>query len=196
MTVELNVLFDEEVKPRNRKRTPNYGISFDNGYAEGWVYGVPKCFRNALDIKKLRYVDKKSNKGTKENSPAKAGTTYKYVWTRGIPPSLSFAQGDVFYRPAFVRGLPWHEAVKFISHSIQILAARSDDQNGAGGWVEFQLTRYKKGNLAERLNVKLSQKEFEWVLRRGNHPNLKKQKSQVDLGPLFDGLFPEGKIPT
>ena len=178
MTHEETTLFEEISEAKNRKRTTDFGISFIGGYASGWAFGVPPAFRGALDIQNLRYVDKEKSKdlrskGDRKNSQTKLPTAFKYLWTRGDPPSLSFAQGDIFYRPSGIRNLPWQEALEQIISSVQVLAAQPDNDKGTGGWVEFQLSRYERGIIITQSNLRLSQTDFETVLCSGDLPKSK-----------------------
>lgn len=157
---------------RKRKRTADFGITFESGYAEGWIYGVPPDFRTALDILNLPYVDKEKTKELRsDNKPdesTRAQTALKMIWTRGVPPALSFNQGDTFYRPAHVRYLSWSEMLKVMTHSIQIQKSQRDSEGGAGGWVEFEIVRYENGTSISKIAHIVSQSKFESILRTGD----------------------------
>jgi len=162
--------------PSRRKRTTELGVSFESGVADGWTYGVPPVFREAMDIRRLCYVDKEKTKalrhekGRTKNEAGQLYTFFCMLWTRGIPPARSFNEGDVFYSPANVREMEWSEALKRITHAIQVIAAQPDRDDGHGGWVEFEVARYQDGTVVERSRHKALQVEFENVLRTGCIP--------------------------
>ncbi|MHA7064067.1 hypothetical protein [Azospirillum argentinense] len=81
-------------------RTTSIDINFGNdGFAIGWVFGVHKAFRSALDI--LCNME---------------ASTRSKVWTQGIPPNYSFEAGDIFYHP-----FPWGPETKW---SIRIISIK------------------------------------------------------------------------
>jgi hypothetical protein len=163
----------DEKEPSKRKRTKDLGITFETGYADGWLYGVPAAFRDAMDIKHLSYVDKEKTKALRQHggkahkSDGKPEAIYCMVWTRGIPPARSYDRGDIFYRPGHIRDLEWEEALKHITHSIQVKEASPDNDQGKGGWVEYELTEFRHGKAVSTHRQKVSQAEFEELLRAG-----------------------------
>lgn len=154
-----------------RRRTEDLGVVFKDGIAEDWFFGVPTVFREAMDIRCLPYVDREATrKLRKEKGTTKDenGALYRVLtsrWTRGIPPSRSFKEGDCFYRPAEVREMVWGEALKILTHLLTVKDAQSDNDDGTGGWVEFEWTVYGHSKTTHR--QKMTQAEFEDFLRFG-----------------------------
>lgn len=162
------------IKKKDRPRTTEIGVTFSDGYADGWVFGVPEVFREAMDIRFGLFVDRNATKTIRllkgmRDEHNKLRTVRKRDWRVGTPPARSFSQGDVFYRPTGIRHLVWSEASKLMSHSIQVLDAQPDRlEDGLGGWVEFELIKYESGAVSERSRYKSLQGEFEAVLRTGS----------------------------
>ena len=74
-----------------------------------WYMCIPKCFNDALDIKKTTRVE--TDKITKQKQE-------KLTWTQGV--SFSFKVGDVIYDIPEGYTLPWSEALQKINIAIQI----------------------------------------------------------------------------
>ena len=68
-----------------------------------WYMCIPKCFNDALDIKRTARVVKKQE---------------KLEWTQGA--SFSFKVGDIIYDVPEGYTLPWSEALQKIKTAIQI----------------------------------------------------------------------------
>lgn len=173
--IEIDDAAEEEeiVSTKRRKRTTDLGVTFESGMADGWAYGVPALFRESLDIFNLRYVDKEPTKALrlakgKKDEFGQLRTIFIRRWTRGIPPALTFREGDIFYSPPHVRSMQWSDALRELTHAIQITAAQPDADDGTGGgWVEFEVTRYEGGKVVSRSVERTSQAEFETVLKTG-----------------------------
>jgi hypothetical protein len=70
---------------------------------------VPKCFNDALDIKKTARVENREE---------------KLIWTQGS--TFAFKVGDTIYDNESVYSLPWQEAVHKIHLTIQITEIKGD----------------------------------------------------------------------
>lgn len=164
---------NDVTKKSKRKRTTEIDVDFDGGYAVGWAFGVPAVFKQAMDIRNRPYVDKERTKKLREehgerDSSGNLRTIYRMLWTRGIPPARSFVTGDVFYEPSNLRDKEWDHALKHLTRVVQIKDAQSDDEStGYGGWVEFELTHYRKGKREASSLHRLSQADFEQFLKIG-----------------------------
>lgn len=175
---EEEQLAADDQSPLRRKRSTELGVTFDSGMADGWAFGVPAVFREAMDIRLLRYVDKEKTKAlrTEKGSTNDVGhlrTVFKSLWTLGVPPARSFNTGDIFYRPAHIRNLEWKNALAELTHCVRVRAAQPDRlEDGLGGWVEFELDRYSNGLLVERAVFTASQGDFEQFLRTGSESDL------------------------
>jgi hypothetical protein len=171
--IEVNEEESKGVSAKRRKRTTNLGITFESGMADGWAYGVPLLFRESLDIFQLRYVDKELTKTLrlakgKRDEFGQLRTVFVRLWTRGVPPALTFREGDIFYNPPNVRNMRWSAALRELTHSIQIIAAQPDADDGTGGgWVEFEERRYRDGQIESHGVRRVAQCEFETILRLG-----------------------------
>ncbi len=154
-----------KVKRKTRPRTTDFEITFGaDDMAVGWTFGVHSAFRAALDIGMTQYKG-----GMKE-------------WTRGAPPQLSFGVGDTFYDPPQAHRMIWGEALKVLSRSVKITAARSDIVRYGNGWeidsgeVTFTLTPYENGNPSASASHTLSQSDFVEFLKTGMPPKAAEEK--------------------
>lgn len=165
---------NEQEKRTKTRRTEEFDIHFEDGLVKNWAFDVPTCFRDSLDIKYLRYVDK-DNKETR----------FKMAWTRGVPPLLSFSIGDVFYEPAGLRQMRWEDALKIIKRAVKIKSAIpiTEDNLSAGGRVEFEIIYYKYGTIANNEILELSQNDFENFLKTGNiyHKEINKPNKELQM---------------
>jgi hypothetical protein len=132
-----------------------------------------------MDIRQLRYVDKEKTKELRDRNDGRPRdqwgrliSVFETRWTRGVPPVRAFSQGDIFYRPREVRNLKWGAALKIITHSISVKSSQADSDFGTGGWVEFEVSTYAKSKVVSSFIVKLSQADFELVLKTGDLPPL------------------------
>jgi hypothetical protein len=139
------------------------GIHLDAaGMLAGWVFGVPKIFLGALDIRA-----KRSGFGD-----AAAGSDR---WLRRRPPVLSFKAGDVFYDPPEVRVLRWRLALRRLKRCAQVKDAIPDRLNPhdgtlVPGTLSFSVTDYLNGKPGKSVRVHAGQSEFEVFLRTGAVP--------------------------
>lgn len=149
-------------------RTDDCDVRFVEGFAVGWRFGVPECFRSALDILFMERVDRAETKAAKRaNKTAKS--IKRWVWTRGVKPQLAFSRGDVFYEPANIRGQPWGEMTKLMTRSLQVLAAEPDA--ALAGWVAYELDEWSDGARVSQTTGRCSQAAFANLLKNGSAPD-------------------------
>jgi hypothetical protein len=140
-------------KKKNR-RIEDFNIEFgSDGLAVGWFFDVPLSFRSALDIERSALVDKAA---TKKNGVQ----TYRYPWTRGVPPILSFSTGDVFYAPAGARAMVWRDALDVLKFSITVIDVTDRE-------ITFILYHYVDGVIVQEEEVTQDIVDFELILRNG-----------------------------
>lgn len=191
-----------------RTRTEDLGIVFLDRFADGWVFDVCEEFRPNLDILMTKRVDRKRSMqkeielGRKLEQGEKI---YKIVWTRRVPPALSFAEGHVFYDPHGVRTMPWSEALKIVRRRVQIIdampdpdalmiphllgeeaeAPATDAKAEKKGWVLFEVVQYLEGECTGRTKIKASQQEFAAFLKTGDTPSASTEDAGAaeNLGP-------------
>jgi hypothetical protein len=80
----------------------------EQDYTQDWYMCVPKCFNDALDIKKTTRVERNEEGKRIE----------KLVWTQGA--AFSFKIGDVLYDTPLAYRLPWTEALQHITIALQV----------------------------------------------------------------------------
>lgn len=135
----------------------------EEDYSQDWYMCVPKCFNDALDIKKTTRILHKQE---------------ELVWTQGA--TFSFKVGDILYDTVLAYQLPWHQAIHHIRLAIQITTIKSAittdyiDVESAGG-VVFQLltTDDSKMRLEKIDEYTLSQLDFVRFLIKGPEGKLK-----------------------
>ncbi|MGE4062403.1 MAG: hypothetical protein AB7E79_03455 [Rhodospirillaceae bacterium] len=182
---------------KKQKRTEDYGISFkplpdlkeSPRFAFGWAFGVRDAFRDQLDIRRVQFVDKKKNDEKKKKLkirvlPAKL-KAYRWSWTRGTPPMLTFGKGQIFYDPPQAHVLPWAKALGELRRAVQIIDATPDAPAAAGenrkpGWVKFSVVQFKDGKELSRLEHTTSQSDFADFLRLGHM--LQVSEIQIPIG--------------
>jgi hypothetical protein len=178
---------------KKRKRTEQLGIEFENGIAKDWAFDMSESFKPSLDIAYMQRADKEANTALKKalGRPLEAAEKmWRMVWTRGIPPAYSFAEGDIFYDPAGVRGMEWEEALKVLRRTVQIIGATPDPEAlplktsdeeeprqeepeppasmGSGsGWVRYRVFYYEAGEIVREEVGDLRQRDFAEFLRTG-----------------------------
>ncbi|CAA7614701.1 hypothetical protein MTBLM5_140023 [Magnetospirillum sp. LM-5] len=152
-----------------RPRTSEIDIKWDgHGYIDGWEFGVPDCFKLALDIELTTYVE------TVKLADGRSQKNYRQEWTRGAPPLLQFSAGDIFYAPPEVRRILWGDALKIVRRCVQISEAKPDAMDEYDptvtlpGEVTFLLLEYKGGEIVREGFRTLSQKAFYDYLRTGD----------------------------
>lgn len=178
-----------------RRRTESPNAVFEQGYAQGWRFGVPEAFRACLDISLDLRADKAANEALAASlgrKPDASERIVRPVWTQGSPPAYAFGRGNMLHEPAHAHTLPWAEALPILSRSIVVLDARADDEaapetvddpcdqanddackcdrdGGAarGGWVEFELYHYDNGQIRHKENRRMSQAGFVQLLQFG-----------------------------
>lgn len=158
-------------------RTEDIGISWIDGLAEGWVFGVQDALKPALDVALTRYVDKQKTKALREkkgksrDDDGNPYVVFRMAETRGQPPKRSFKEGDVFYEPAHAGRLAWGDALPILVRVVQVTAAEPDNEEWSDGWVVLNILHFKEGLLtgSER-DLKMSQDQLEHGLRSGEFP--------------------------
>jgi hypothetical protein len=132
-------------------------------YTLDWYMCVPRCFNDALDIKKTTRVENREE---------------KLVWTQGS--TFTFKVGDIIYDNESAYSLPWQEAIHKIHLSIQVTEIRGDatainKETEFSGRVVFQVltpdvTTTRLENIGEG---SLSNQEFVKFLISGPEGDLK-----------------------
>ncbi len=152
------------------KRTEDFDITFKDGLAEGWAFGVPEAFRDQLDILYSQYVDKERSRELRKRLPknedGRPPTIFRMGWSRGVLPLLSFDVGHIFYDPPDARNMVWAQALEVLRRAVQVTEAKPDDSPGSG-WVKVNLCHYENRKTIRTENHRLSQAEFETFLRTG-----------------------------
>lgn len=161
---------------KKRRRTEKIGIEFnEHGEAIDWVFDVVDAFKESLDIKYMQYVDKEKTKelrrklGRDKDGSGKPVVATRMAWTRGVPPTLSFQQGHVFYDPPGARrkGMPWNDALAVMRRAVRVREAKPDTEDGQRGWVKFELSHYEQGKVLRTEQYQCSQQELEIFLKTG-----------------------------
>lgn len=158
-------------------RTEQFGIVFDEDdyYARDWVFDVTAAFRPALDIVYSTLVDRERSKRARAVD-RKARPVHRFAWTRGLPPTLSFERGQIFYDPHGPRDprpdriMPWGDALKILNRVVQVREAAPDAVGKGGGWVEFEIWHVQRAELGEGKRHRCSQAAFAEFLRTGVPP--------------------------
>jgi hypothetical protein len=91
-------------------------------YTQDWYMCVPKCFNDALDIKKTTRIERVQ--GQKQE---------KLVWTQGT--AFSFKVGDTMYDTPSAYSLPWSQALQKLRLAVQVkevIDAMQSDKNVPG----------------------------------------------------------------
>ena len=168
-----SVLGKKKSKGRYR-RTEDFDITFKNGIADGWAFGVPEVFRKTLDILYVQYADKEKTRemrygiGETKRKGQRNLRFQRMAWTRGSPPVRSFDVGHVFYDPPVARQLVWSDALKILRRVVQVCDAKPDTKSGLQGWVRFVINYYDEcGYIVRTEERTLSQANFELFLRSG-----------------------------
>lgn len=154
-----------------RRRTEYLNVSFDNGIAREWVFEVPDCFRDQLDIKRMQFVDRDASRELRKTHLKGEGdklpTIYRDAWSQGVPPMLSFDIGHVFYDPPGIRSMVWSDALKVLRRLAQVKDARPDGEDDDSGWVRYDLHYYDSSTRIRTEERTTSQAEFMNFLRTG-----------------------------
>ncbi|MFZ1430593.1 MAG: hypothetical protein WAS21_27970 [Geminicoccaceae bacterium] len=152
------------------RRTEKLDITFGaDRYAIGWAFDVIDAFRTPLDIQLSTLVDREKSKAKRAQDPG-ADPVYRHVWTRGVPPTLAFEQGHVFYEPHGPRFMRWGDALAILRRVAQVSAAAPDSIGSGDGWVEFRLWQVRDAQLGESVQHRCSQAAFAQFLRNGALP--------------------------
>ncbi len=149
---------------KKNPRSEEIDISFIDGRIEGWAFGVPECFRDALDILYTERVDKERTKAARLKNP-KVKSIKRWVWTRGKSPQFDFIAGSIFYEPSHIRRYSWSALLAELRNCLQVKEAVADSTTP--GWVEYELTRYRNGEAAGTSKHRCSQAEFAQILEHG-----------------------------
>lgn len=178
-------------RARRRKRTEDIRLTFDDGYAATWVFGVHTALRESLDIRYDQLVDREATAAKKETLGRPlldSEKIYRYAWTQGQPPAYGFRAGAIFYDPPVVSELEWAAALPLLRRSLQIIKATPDanaltlelagsDSEGVidasmapMGTVAFTLFEYSDGTIAKTETHEVTQREFVNILRTGILP--------------------------
>jgi hypothetical protein len=150
-------------------RTEYFDIVFEQGIAQGWVFGISEAFRDQLDIEYSKLVDRKKSLRLRQQPRDQDGptsTVYRMAWTRGTPPLLSFATGQIFFDPPDARSMVWADALIVMRRTVQVVEARSDELPGSG-WVKVKVCHYDDGAVVETRDHNMSQVEFVTFLKTG-----------------------------
>ena len=156
---------DTESEPteRNAKRRAQQIMFDEDGYADGWVYRVPKAFRPALDvILSTRVRAKTLSNGTKIKQ------TYQ-EWTEGDPPLYAFREFDSLTSREVAYGTT-NRFVAQIGHSEPDMAQQRAIVPGS---VRFRLLEWignESGSYSEIGWYSCSQSEFVNFLKSGVAP--------------------------
>lgn len=168
-------------------------VRFEHGIAAGWVFDMPEASKSSLDILYSKLIDKTANeekkKRLRKNSLDEDEKIYRYAWTRGVPPAVSFAVGDIFYEPSGTRSMKWGDALTILRRVVQIIHATPDPgalpasehaehaaspvpdatsaRSHAPGKVLFEITHYESAKELRSEVKELSQKTFAEFLRTG-----------------------------
>jgi hypothetical protein len=135
----------------------------EEDYTLNWYLSVPKCFNDALDIKKTVRTQHKQE---------------KLVWTQGS--AFSFKVGDTFYDTASAYSLPWSQALNKILFAIQIKKVidgvtnnNRETQLSANVAFEVYVPDENKAQLKKIGEDEISQQAFVRFLISGPEGNLK-----------------------
>lgn len=186
------------VTSSRRRRTETLNVSFKNGLADGFMFGVPDVFRMNFDIRLDQRVDIEASKQKERRSGRKlmhGEKVMRTVWTQGNPPAYSFDRGHMFYEPPGAHQVGWGGALPNLRRCVSVLRAKpdagalqrsldlnesveivstiSESESGsanAKGWVDFELLVYKDGVVTERMKHSMSQALFVEFLRTGELP--------------------------
>lgn len=132
------------------KRSDKLIADFSNGYAAGWKFIVRPCNWQDLDI---LYTPRRKNKQV------------FYVWTQGK--CYSFTSGSVFYDTMKAYKMPWGEALKHITCSLQIkesLPTGIVSQVAVEKGILVNRTHYEYGTIKFDLYRPDQQREHEHVI--------------------------------
>jgi hypothetical protein len=160
-------LTEEPPRRKRNRRAEEFGITFEACLAQGWAFDVCEAVRAAMDIDYRMLVDRERTK-TARRANRQAKSIYRYVWTRGVPPLLSFERGHVFYDPPGMRSLAWDKALKVLGRAVRVTEAAPDGDYDRNGWVQFTLDHYEAGQVVRSETCRCSQTDFEVFLRSGD----------------------------
>ncbi|MDO4682528.1 MAG: hypothetical protein Q4B17_07045 [Lautropia sp.] len=119
-----------------RRRTESPNAVFDQGYAQGWAFGVPEAFRASLDISLDMRADKAANDALAASlgrKPTAAERVMRPIWTQGTPPAYDFGRGSMLHEPAHAHTLPWADALPILTRSVVVLDAKPDGEASSAG---------------------------------------------------------------
>lgn len=141
----------ENDKSRHQRRSLNLIANFTDGYAEDWHFAVGECFKDELDIKYTKRIEK-SEKVMR--------------WTQGH--SFCFAEGHIIYDTPKAY-LQWSEALKHIKLCCSVLRAVPNRPDNSGS-VTFKLSKPNKNKdgLETIGQYNLTQNAFVEFLKTGN----------------------------
>lgn len=92
------------------KRSSALIADFSTGYAEGWKFSIPTCFRDSLDIKLMpRATGEKDEYGK---------PIFKNEWTQGE--LYCFHEGAILYNDKIAYEASWGDALKSLEYMIQV----------------------------------------------------------------------------
>lgn len=171
---ELLALGYEAGGPPGRKRvktrrSEQLGDGFDSvGRPVGWAFDVPAAFRTVLDVQLTELVDRERTRKARALDP-QANAIRRMVWTRGVPPLLSFEVGHVLYErgaPETAGGKDWLRGVRRV---VQVRDAVADTA-AKPGWVSFEIWTVVGNQLGEGATYRCAQAAFGEFLRTGVLP--------------------------
>jgi hypothetical protein len=179
------------------RRTENLDVTFVDGVAEGWVFGVVDAFRTQLDMRLEERVDKAASLAKELELGRKLTPREKVkrsAWTRGSPPAYAFERGHIFHDPpehyvrslGDLRPLPRRTLVVLDARAdagalvqkadetdveLEVAAAESDistDDRIGGGWVDYELFHYDSAGAPFSVErSSRTQADFAKLLRTG-----------------------------
>lgn len=159
---------------RKQRRTESFDVKFTDKLAEDWAFSVHEAFRDQLDILYLEYVDRERSKELRKIQPfgddGKPSKVMRGAWSQGVPPTLRFDVGHVFYDPPAAKNMAWSDTLEVLKRAVQVVEAKPDDQPGSGGWVKIKLYQYENRTIARTDEHTMSQAEFVGFLRFGQLP--------------------------
>ncbi|MGG5811451.1 hypothetical protein [Falsiroseomonas sp. CW058] len=82
---------------------------------------------------------------------------------QGVPASIEFAEGDIFFEPAEVRRMPWHDALPLLRRSVQI-------KDYFVGRATIDVMDYSAGEIVKRTVLECSGQELVQLLWHGTLP--------------------------
>ena len=148
------------------RRVPVFLTKFENGFAKGWAWPIPRGFATALDISPA------VKKVTRVNAEGKQIVSSTSWMSQGQ--LFAFRQGDTIYDTPRAYSRTWAESLSYINRSVFVLEAESVSvllPESADpsikrkrvilpGKVKFELKKKTAGKLVTERVHTLSQADF------------------------------------